>query len=152
MCGVFGIFNHPEASNLTYLGLHALQHRGQESAGVVSNLDGTLHGVRAMGQVRKIFSREALAELPGPLAIGHVRYTTAGGSLVKNIQPLWAQYRGRSVAIAHNGNLVNEEVLREELEGEGAIFTSFSDTEVILQLMARSHQADFRDQLADALG
>ncbi len=152
MCGVFGIFNHPEASNLTYLGLHALQHRGQESAGVVSNVEGTLHGVRAMGQVRKIFTREALAQLPGPLAIGHVRYTTAGGSLVKNIQPLWAQYRGRSVAIAHNGNLVNEEVLREELEGEGAIFTSFSDTEVILQLMARSHQGDFRDQLADALG
>lgn len=152
MCGVFGIFNHPEASNLTYLGLHALQHRGQESAGVVSNVDGTLHGVRAMGQVRKIFTRETLAQLPGSLAIGHVRYTTAGGSLVKNIQPLWAQYRGRSVAIAHNGNLVNEEVLREELEGEGAIFTSFSDTEVILQLMARSHQQDFRDQLADALG
>ncbi len=152
MCGVFGIFNHPEASNLTYLGLHALQHRGQESAGVVSNVDGTLHGVRAMGQVRKIFTREALERLPGSLAIGHVRYTTAGGSSVKNIQPLWAQYRGRSVALAHNGNLVNEEVLREELEGEGAIFTSFSDTEVILQLMARSHQQDFRDQLADALG
>lgn len=152
MCGVFGIFNHPEASNLSYLGLHALQHRGQESAGVVSNQDGTLHGVRAMGQVRKIFGRETLGQLPGPIAIGHVRYTTAGGSLVKNIQPLWAQYRGRSVAIAHNGNLVNEEVLREELEGEGAIFTSFSDTEVILQLMARSHQEDFRDQLADALG
>lgn len=151
MCGVFGIFNHPEASNLTYLGLHALQHRGQESAGVVSNVDGTLHGVRAMGQVRKIFTRETLAQLPGSLAIGHVRYTTAGGSLAKNIQPLWAQYRGRSVAIAHNGNLVNEEVLREELEGEGAIFSSFSDTEVILQLMARSHQQDFRDQLSDAL-
>lgn len=151
MCGVFGIFNHPEASNLTYLGLHALQHRGQESAGVVSNQDGTLHGVRAMGQVGKIFSRETLAQLPGPIAIGHVRYTTAGGSLVQNIQPLWAQYRGRSIALAHNGNLVNEEVLREELEGEGAIFSSLSDTEVILQLMARSRQHAFGDQLADAL-
>lgn len=152
MCGVFGIYNHPEASNLTYLGLHALQHRGQESAGVVSNQDGTLHGVRAMGQVGKIFSREALAQLPGRLAIGHVRYTTAGGSLAKNIQPLWAQYRGRSVAIAHNGNLVNEDDLRDELEAEGAIFSSLSDTEVILQLMARSRRQTFRDQLADALG
>jgi len=151
MCGVFGIFNHPEASNLSYLGLHALQHRGQESAGVVSNQGGTLHGVRSMGQVGKIFTRDTLAQLPGRHAIGHVRYTTAGGSLVQNIQPLWAQYRGRSVALAHNGNLVNEEVLREELEGEGAIFSSQSDTEVILQLMARSRQHAFRDQLADAL-
>ncbi len=152
MCGVFGIFNHPEAANLSYLGLHALQHRGQESAGVVSNQEGVLHGVRAMGHVGKIFTREALAQLPGQIAIGHVRYTTAGGSLAKNIQPLWAQYRGRSVALAHNGNLVNEEDLREELEGEGAIFSSLSDTEVILQLMARSRQVEFRDQLADALG
>jgi amidophosphoribosyltransferase len=152
MCGVFGIYNHPEASNLSYLGLHALQHRGQESAGVVSNQEGMLHGVRSMGQVGKIFSRDALAQLPGRIAIGHVRYATAGGSLVQNIQPLWAQYRGRSVALAHNGNLVNEEVLREELEGEGAIFSSLSDTEVILQLMARSRQTEFREQLADALG
>ncbi len=151
MCGVFGIYNHPEAANLTYLGLHALQHRGQESAGVVSNQDGTLHGVRAMGQVRKIFTREALAQLPGQHAIGHVRYTTAGGSLAKNIQPLWAQYRGRSIAIAHNGNLVNEEVLRDELEAEGAIFSSLSDTEVVLQLMARSRRESFIDQLAEAL-
>lgn len=151
MCGVFGIYNHPEASNLSYLGLHALQHRGQESAGVVSNQDGVLHGVRSMGQVGKIFTRDALAQLPGTIAIGHVRYATAGGSLVQNIQPLWAQYRGRSVALAHNGNLVNEEVLREELEGEGAIFSSLSDTEVILQLMARSRRAEFAEQLADAL-
>jgi amidophosphoribosyltransferase len=88
MCGVFGIFDHPEAANLTYLGLHALQHRGQESAGVVSNQGGVLHGVRQMGQVRKIFTRELLAQLPGNIAIGHVRYTTAGGSIAKNIQPL----------------------------------------------------------------
>ncbi|MEM6292947.1 MAG: amidophosphoribosyltransferase [Myxococcota bacterium] len=152
MCGVFGIFNHPEAANLTYLGLHALQHRGQESAGVVSNQEGTLHGVRAMGQVRKIFTRDALAQLPGQHAIGHVRYATSGGSLVKNIQPLWAQYRGRSIAIAHNGNLVNEEVLRADLEDEGAIFSSLSDTEVILQLMARSRRSGFAAQLAEALG
>jgi amidophosphoribosyltransferase len=151
MCGVFGIHDHPEAANLTYLGLHALQHRGQESAGVVSNEDGTLHGVRAMGHVRHIFTREMLAQLPGRHAIGHVRYTTAGGSLIKNIQPLWAQYRGGTVAIAHNGNLVNEQKLRDELEEQGAIFSSLSDTEVILQLMARSKQRRFIDQLAEAL-
>ena len=151
MCGVFGIFDHPEAANLTYLGLHALQHRGQESAGVVSNEGGTLHGVRAMGHVRKIFTRELLAQLPGRTAIGHVRYTTAGGSLAKNIQPLWAQYRTGSIAVAHNGNLVNEDQLRTELEGQGAIFASLSDTEVILQLMARSGQKTFIDQLAEAL-
>ena len=128
MCGVFGIYDHPEAANLTYLGLHALQHRGQESAGVVSNDSGTLHGVRSMGHVRHIFTRDVLAQLPGRLAIGHVRYTTAGGSLAKNIQPLWAQYRGSSVAVAHNGNLVNEQALRDELEDQGAIFGSLSDT------------------------
>ena len=152
MCGVFGIYDHPEAANLTYLGLHALQHRGQESAGVVSNDDGTLHGVRAMGHVRHIFTRDALEQLPGRVAIGHVRYTTAGGSIAKNIQPLWAQYRGGSVAVAHNGNLVNEQALRDELEAQGAIFSSLSDTEVILQLMARSRQRAFVDRLAEALG
>ncbi len=151
MCGVFGIFDHPEAANLTYLGLHALQHRGQESAGVVSNEGGTLHGVRSMGHVRKIFTREVLAQLPGRHAIGHVRYTTAGGSIAKNIQPLWAQYRNGSVAIAHNGNLVNESTVREELEDEGAIFSSLSDTEVILQLMARSRERGFVGQLVEAL-
>ncbi len=151
MCGVFGIFDHPEAANLTYLGLHALQHRGQESAGLVSNDEGMLHGVRAMGHVRKIFSRELLDQLPGRIAVGHVRYTTAGGSLAKNIQPLTAQYRGRSIALAHNGNLVNESALRDELEVQGAIFTSMSDTEVVLQLMARSGKAAVLDQLVDAL-
>ena len=151
MCGVFGIHDHPEAANLTYLGLHALQHRGQESAGVVSNDGVTLHGVRAMGHVRKIFTRERLAELPGRIAIGHVRYTTAGGSFAKNVQPLTAQYRGRSIAVAHNGNLVDESELREQLEEQGAIFSSTSDTEVIVQLMARSRRPEVIDQIADAL-
>jgi len=152
MCGVFGIHNHPEAANLTYLGLHALQHRGQESAGVVSNDGGTLHGVRAMGHVRKIFTRERLDQLPGRIAIGHVRYTTAGGSLPKNVQPLTAQYRGRAIAVAHNGNLVDESELREQLEEQGAIFASLSDTEVILQLMARSRKPEPIDQISEALG
>lgn len=152
MCGVFGIWRHPEAANLSYLGLHALQHRGQESAGVVSNERGTLHAVRAMGHVRKIFTREALAGLPGDIAIGHVRYTTAGGSIAKNIQPLWAHTRAGTIAVAHNGNLVNEQALRTQLEGEGAIFSSESDTEVILQLIARSRATDLVDRLVEALG
>ncbi|MCA9707532.1 MAG: amidophosphoribosyltransferase [Myxococcales bacterium] len=152
MCGVFGIWRHPEAANLSYLGLHALQHRGQESAGVVSNDGGILHAGRAMGQVRKIFTRDLLGQLPGDIAIGHVRYTTAGGSIAKNIQPLWAQTKVGTIAVAHNGNLVNEDALRSQLEGQGAIFSSQSDTEVILQLMARSRAPDFVGQLVEALG
>lgn len=151
MCGVFGIYDHPEAANLTYLGLHALQHRGQESAGVVSCDDGVLHGVRAMGRVADILTEDALQQLPGRQAIGHVRYTTSGGSVAANIQPLWAQYRHGSVAIAHNGNLVNADELRQELEAKGAIFSTLSDTEVILQLLARSDETAFVDQLASAL-
>ncbi|MEM7159280.1 MAG: amidophosphoribosyltransferase [Myxococcota bacterium] len=152
MCGVFGIWRHPEAANLSYLGLHALQHRGQESAGVVSNQGGILHAFRAMGQVRKIFTREVLSQLPGDIAIGHVRYTTSGGSIAKNIQPLWAHTKAGAFAVAHNGNLVNEDPLREQLESDGAIFASQSDTEVILQLMARSQAKGLVGQLADALG
>ncbi|MGB1012820.1 MAG: amidophosphoribosyltransferase [Nannocystaceae bacterium] len=151
MCGVFGIVNHPEAANLSYLGLHALQHRGQESGGVVSCDKDTLHAVRKMGLVSDIFTERRLARLPGDLAIGHVRYTTSGGSLPKNIQPLTAEYREGAVAIAHNGNLVNAEQLRVELEGQGAIFASNSDTEVILQLLARRSEADIVTRLRGAL-
>ncbi len=152
MCGVFGIFNHPEAANLAYLGLHSLQHRGQESAGVVSNDRGTLHAVRQMGHVADVFDERRLALLTGRIAVGHVRYTTAGGSLPKNIQPLTVEYRHGSVAIAHNGNLVNAEQLRAELEAEGSIFHTNSDTEVVLQLMARSGERDWVDNLYAALG
>lgn len=152
MCGVFGIFNHEEAANLAYLGLHALQHRGQESAGVVSNDRGTLHAVRQMGHVAEVFDERRLALLPGRLAVGHVRYTTSGGSLPKNIQPLTVEYRSGSVAIAHNGNLVNAGTLRDELERDGSIFYTNSDTEVILQLMARAKQRDWVDNLFAALG
>ncbi|RMH00198.1 MAG: amidophosphoribosyltransferase [Deltaproteobacteria bacterium] len=151
MCGVFGIFDHPEAANLTYLGLHALQHRGQESAGIVSNDEGTLHARVGMGRVAEIFGRDALRQLPGRTAIGHVRYTTSGGSLPRNVQPLTAQNRTGSIAVAHNGNLVNADELRERLEAEGAIFSSMSDTEVILHLMARSGATDIVDQLVAAL-
>lgn len=151
MCGVVGIYNHPEAANLAYLGLHALQHRGQESAGIVTSQDGTLHAVRKMGLVSDVFTNGVFGQLPGRLAVGHVRYTTAGGSLPKNIQPLTAEYRNGSIAVAHNGNLVNAEHLRDELEQDGAIFASNSDTEVILQLLARSREGSFIEQLCDAL-
>ncbi len=151
MCGVFGIFNHPEAANLAYLGLHALQHRGQESAGVVSSDEGTLHAVRKMGYVADVFNEQRLARLPGRTAIGHVRYTTSGGSLPKNVQPLTAEYRDGSLAIAHNGNLVNADRIRADLEVAGSIFSTNADTEVILQLMARSTESHIEDRLAFAL-
>lgn len=151
MCGIFGIYDHPEAANLTYLGLHALQHRGQESAGVVSNDFGILHAVRKMGHVADVFNKELLAQLPGKIAVGHVRYPTSGGSLPKNIQPLSAQLQDEVVALAHNGNLVNAEELREELEQSGSIFSSNSDTEIILHLMARSEKSDIVGRFADAL-
>ncbi|HEY7726041.1 MAG TPA: amidophosphoribosyltransferase, partial [Anaeromyxobacteraceae bacterium] len=124
---------------LTYLGLHALQHRGQESAGIVSS-DGTaLHVHRGMGLVADVFGAEELARLPGGAAIGHVRYSTAGASSLKNAQPIAIQYAGGAVAVAHNGNLVNADALRTELESRGSIFQTTSDTEVILHLMARAH-------------
>ncbi len=151
MCGVIGIFGHPEASNIAYLGLHALQHRGQESAGIVSS-DGThLRLVREMGYVSDIFNAERLAKLPGFAAIGHVRYSTAGDSVLKNAQPIAVDYSAGSLAVAHNGNLVNAEELRARLEADGSIFQTTSDTEVILHLMARSRQTTMPDKVADAL-
>jgi amidophosphoribosyltransferase len=138
-CGVFGIVGAGgEAANFTYLGLHALQHRGQESAGIVSTDGRTLHVHRGMGLVADIFTADVLASLPGGAAIGHVRYSTAGQSHLKNAQPIAVQYAGGAVAVAHNGNLVNAEALRAELEATGSIFQTTSDTEVILHLMARA--------------
>jgi amidophosphoribosyltransferase len=140
-CGVFGVWalgRLEEASNFTYLGLHALQHRGQESAGIVSTDGETLHVHRGMGLVADIFTAEVLAKLPGGAAIGHVRYSTTGASHLKNAQPIAVQYAGGVVAVAHNGNLVNADALRSELEGQGSIFQSSSDTEVIVHLIART--------------
>jgi amidophosphoribosyltransferase len=151
MCGVVGIFGHPEAANLAYLGLYALQHRGQESAGIVSTDGERLHWVREMGRVNDVFTAERLRVLPGQAAIGHVRYSTAGGSSLKNAQPFAVNYAGGSVAVGHNGNLVNADVLRERLEAQGAIFTSTSDTEVIVHLIAHSREATLPDRAADAL-
>jgi amidophosphoribosyltransferase len=140
-CGVFGIWalgQSAEAANFTYLGLHALQHRGQESAGIVATDGETLHVHRDMGLVADIFDAPTLERLKGGAAIGHVRYSTTGASHVKNAQPMAVQYAGGAVAVAHNGNLVNAEVLRADLEAQGSIFTSSTDTEVVVHLLARS--------------
>ena len=137
-CGVFGIFNHEEASRLTYLGLYGLQHRGQESAGIVSS-DGTeLYRSRGMGHVADVFNASTLEALRGRSAIGHVRYSTTGESLPTNVQPIVSECWRGPLALAHNGNLVNAGDLKRELELDGAIFQSTSDTEVILHLLARS--------------
>jgi amidophosphoribosyltransferase len=151
MCGIFGIYGHPEASNITYLGLHALQHRGQESAGIVSADGRGLHACREMGLVQDVFGARELEVLVGSSAIGHVRYSTAGVSQAKNAQPLTMQYSGGKVAVAHNGNLVNAQTLRARLEAEGAIFAGDSDTEVIVHLMARSRVKKLEDQIVEAL-
>jgi amidophosphoribosyltransferase len=151
MCGVIGIFGDPEAANLAYLGLHALQHRGQESAGIVASDGENLRLIREMGHVREIFTADRLARLPGPAAIGHVRYSTAGDSSLKNAQPIAVNYSDGSMAVAHNGNLINFSELRARLEDEGSIFQTTSDTEVILHLVARSRERALPERLADAL-
>jgi amidophosphoribosyltransferase len=151
MCGVFGIYGHPEAANLAYLGLHALQHRGQESAGIVTSDGGQLYAHRAMGLVQDAFQEEHLAKLPGKIAIGHVRYSTAGGSHIKNAQPFAVDYARGSLAVCHNGNLTNAEELRAELEAQGSIFQSSADTEVIVHLVAKSTQVALEDRISDAL-
>ncbi len=150
-CGVFGINSHPEAANLIYLGLHALQHRGQESAGIVTTEGESLYRETGMGQVAAVFDARRLARLKGASGIGHVRYSTAGTSDLKNAQPMSVRCHKGDIAVAHNGNLVNADRLRMNLESDGSIFTSTSDTEVILHLIARSHQREIEDAVVDAL-
>jgi amidophosphoribosyltransferase len=150
-CGVFGVFGHPEAANLAYLGLYALQHRGQESAGIVSS-DGTdLHLHRAMGEVEEIFQPSVLAKLPGSLAIGHTRYSTAGDKALLNAQPIMIDCNKGKVALGHNGNLTNAAEWRRKLEHRGSIFQTNSDTEVIVHLIARSQTHNLSGALGDAL-
>jgi amidophosphoribosyltransferase len=150
-CGVFGIWNHPEAANVAYLGLYALQHRGQESAGIAATDGQSFHTEKAMGWVADVFGPERLRRLPGHRAIGHVRYSTAGSSKLRNAQPITANTARGPIAIAHNGNLTNAEALRREMEREGAIFQSNSDTEVILHLLARAPAGTLAEQLPHAL-
>ncbi len=151
MCGIFGVEASPEAANLTYLGLYALQHRGQESAGIVSWDESQLHVERGMGQVADIFKARTLARLPGSRALGHTRYSTSGGSVVSNAQPLVVNTSMGPLGLVHNGNLVNALPLREKLEAEGSIFQTSSDTEVILHLMARNPRESVVESLMVAL-
>ena len=150
-CGLFGIWNHPEAANVTYLGLYALQHRGQESAGITATDGAAFHTEKAMGWVADVFSPERLRRLPGHRAIGHVRYSTAGSSNLKNAQPIAASTARGPIAIAHNGNLTNADALRKEMEADGAIFQSNSDTEVVLHLLARAPAGPLEEQIPYAL-
>jgi amidophosphoribosyltransferase len=150
-CGVFGVCDSEDAANLAYLGLYALQHRGQESAGIASLDDGTIHVEREMGYVADVFDEARLSRLPGRTAIGHVRYSTSGSSLLLNAQPIvFATGRG-PLALAHNGNLVNAREIRASLEDNGALFTTTSDSEVILHLVARSKAPTIAGALAEAL-
>jgi len=150
-CGVFAVYGHGEAANIAYLGLHALQHRGQESAGIVTSDGEGLYAHRAMGLVQDAFSAEQLAKLPGRIAIGHVRYSTAGGSHIRNAQPFAVDYSQGSLAVCHNGNLTNADEIRADLEAQGSIFSSTSDTEVFVHLVARSKEVSIEDRVVDAL-
>ncbi|MGE3177935.1 MAG: amidophosphoribosyltransferase [Vicinamibacterales bacterium] len=150
-CGVFGIFGHPEAANMTYLGLYALQHRGQESAGIAASDGEQVRVSRAMGYVADTIDGETLAALPGTIAIGHVRYSTAGESRVANAQPILIECAHGQIAIGHNGNLVNATELREHLVRQGSIFQSSTDTEVVLHLYARSRAATVEDAVVESV-
>lgn len=151
MCGIFGIYNHPEAANLTYLGLHGLQHRGQEGSGIVSSDGKALYCEKDMGLVSEIFKDGDFTRLKGHSAIGHNRYSTYGASVMENVQPIVANYALGSMALAHNGNLVNAHFLRSELEAYGSIFQSTIDSEVIVHLIAISKERTLLDRVIEAL-
>ncbi len=150
-CGVFALYGHPEAANIVYLGLHALQHRGQESAGIASSDGKKIYNYRKMGHVVDIFTPDVLNQLPGSLAIGHTRYSTAGETILQNAQPFSVVCSKGHVAVAHNGNLTNAIEIRRDLEADGSIFQGTSDTEVILHLVARSRERTLSGALRDAL-
>lgn len=151
-CGIFGIFNHPEAANLTYLGLYALQHRGQESCGIVSSDGSHLYSHKSMGHVADVFgNQEVFKYLPGRAAIGHVRYSTTGESVIKNVQPILVNYSRGSIAVAHNGNIVNAQLIKDELEAWGSIFQTTMDTEIIVHLLAASKNNSLVERVVEAL-
>jgi len=150
-CGVFGLYEHPEAANLTYLGLYALQHRGQESAGISTSDGREVKLERRMGLVAEVFNEDNLKRLKGRMAIGHVRYSTAGSSMLGNAQPIMISCHRGQISLCHNGNLVNAFQIRDELEKQGAIFMSTSDSEVVLHLIARSREETIERAIIDAL-
>jgi amidophosphoribosyltransferase len=152
MCGIFGVAGLKDAAQLTYLGLYALQHRGQESSGIVSiDREGVAHTHRGMGLVQEVFPPETLRSLPGDVALGHTRYSTTGSSVIVNAQPMVVNYHQGPLALAHNGNLTNAQVLRDDLVRNGSIFQSTSDSEVLVHLIARSDGRTPEDQIRDAL-
>jgi len=148
-CGVCGIYGHEDAAKLTYFGLYALQHRGQESAGIVTSDGETVRQHKGMGLVPEVFSEEILRELSGHISVGHVRYSTTGASNIVNAQPFTATHQGCTVAVAHNGNLVNIRSLRDELERKGSIFQSTMDSEVVVHLLARCQEMGLADAILD---
>ena len=151
-CGIFGIYNHREASNLTYLGLYALQHRGQEACGIVSSDGQRLYSHKSMGLVADVFGNpDIFRNVPGDSAIGHVRYSTTGDSVSKNIQPILVNYSRGAIAVAHNGNIVNSQLIRAELEAWGSIFQTTMDTEIIVHLLAASKANNLEDRMVEAL-
>ncbi|RLC46533.1 MAG: amidophosphoribosyltransferase [Candidatus Coatesbacteria bacterium] len=150
-CGIIAVLGHPEAANLVYLGLYALQHRGQESCGIVSRRDQRMRVAKGMGLVADVFDQAKLDQLVGDSALGHVRYSTTGSSRLENAQPILVDCAKGSVAVAHNGNLVNSLEVRAELESRGSIFQSTSDSETIVHLIAKSRMASFEDAVVDAL-
>jgi len=150
-CGLFGAYGHRQASWLTYLGLYALQHRGQEACGIVSNNKENIFIHKGMGLVSDVFNEKVLHDLKGNMAVGHVRYSTTGSSVLKNSQPLLIEFAKGAVCIAHNGNLVNSLELRKYLERSGSIFQTTTDSELIIHLMAKSKSKDLEDSLVYAL-
>ena len=151
MCGVFGIFGHKDASSLSYLGLYALQHRGEESAGIVAYDGRKIRQHRGMGLVSEVFDQETIRSLKGNIAVGHNRYSTTGSSTSKNIQPFLVSHKGTSIAIAHNGNLTNTLSLRRQMEEKGSIFQTTMDSEIIAHLIARSNGKDYTESVVEAL-
>ena len=151
MCGIFGIYGHKDASLLTYLGLYALQHRGEESAGIASFGKKGIQQHQGMGLVNDLFDAKSLKALTGDVALGHVRYSTTGSSTAKNIQPFLVKHKGGHIAIAHNGNLTNAVILRKEMEKGGSIFQSSMDSEIIIHLLAKIGKRDYRENLPKAL-
>lgn len=150
-CGLFGIYGHRDAARLTYLGLYSLQHRGEEAAGLVTYDGKTMHTHKGMGLVSEVFNEATLRGLPGRMAVGHTRYSTTGSSTLKNSQPLVVAYAKGSIAVAHNGNLINAFELHQQLEANGSIFQTTVDSEIILHLLARATNKEFEDDLVECL-
>ncbi|HID29363.1 MAG TPA: amidophosphoribosyltransferase, partial [Desulfobacterales bacterium] len=150
-CGVFGVFGHEDAAKLTYFGLYALQHRGQESGGIVTSTGKLIHEHKGMGLVPEVFNESILNGLPGHIGIGHVRYSTTGSSILKNAQPFVVTHAGKTLAIAHNGNLTNAGKLRVDLEKRGSIFQTTMDSEIIMHLLARNIQGGVEEAMVKAV-